>query len=760
LIRADPRLPAAAVLAGAVVALSLGPLPARAQPLEKLTVERIHALPPLGGSLPKDLAWTPDAKRVTWLRGDGPGADLWALEAATGRASVLVEGTRLLTPAPPGTSARPLPLEGYVWSPTGEALLVAQFGDIFVVDVRRMGVRALVRTAEEEELPAFSPDGRLVAFVRRNDLYVVDVASGRETRLTRSGSDTVLNGRLDWVYEEELASRSPRAFAWSPDSRKIAYLQLDQARVPTFPIVDFLPVHNTTAFQRYPKAGDPNSIVRIGVLGLGRDEAPGPERLLSFTPDDLYVLPDLAWSSDSKAVVFQQLNREQNELLLRSLAVPEDPRALLGDPRTILVERSDTWVNASAPPRFLKDARRFVWVSEKSGFAHLHLCDLAGACRPVTQGPWVVDAQASFATPAGLLFVDERTGFVYFTGTEKDPRERHLYRTRLDGTGRARLTREDGTHKVLLSPDARFYVDTFSDALTPPKVFLSSVDGLRRWPIEDNASPEVLKYERGQLEWVDLLAKDGTVLHASLLKPRDFDPRRRYPVLVSVYGGPHAQVVRNEWGHTSDFEHLLASRGFLVFSLDNRGSAYRGHAFEAPIFRDMGRVELEDQLLGVAYLASLPFVDPARIGIWGWSYGGYMTLYALTRAPRTFKAGVAGAPVTDWKLYDSIYTERYMGTPRSNPSGYETSSPLAKAAALEAELLIVHGTADDNVHVANTVAFADALVKAGRPHALNLHPGEKHGFSAKESKIARDRAILRHFETHLLGPKAQAAAAR
>jgi dipeptidyl-peptidase-4 len=251
------------------------------------------------------------------------------------------------------------------------------------------------------------------------------------------------------------------------------------------------------------------------------------------------------------------------------------------------------------------------------------------------------------------------------------------------------------------------------------------------------------------LEWVDLRAKDGTLLHASLLKPASFDPARRYPAIVSVYGGPHAQSVRNDWGHVSTFEHLLASRGFLVFSLDNRGTSNRGHAFEAPVFRDLGRVELEDQLAGVAHLKSLPFVDSERLGIWGWSYGGYMTLYALTKAPGVFRAGVAGAPVTDWTLYDSIYTERYMGTPSSNPKGYEASSPLQAAAALQGGLLILHGTADDNVHVANTLAFASALVRAGKPHALNLHPRQLHAFKDKADRVARDRAVLRHFETHL-----------
>jgi dipeptidyl-peptidase-4 len=360
-----------------------------------------------------------------------------------------------------------------------------------------------------------------------------------------------------------------------------------------------------------------------------------------------------------------------------------------------------------------------------------------------------VDAAQSLAGRGAGLTIDEPTGSLYFTSTEKDPRERHLYRTRLDGTGLVRLTREDGTHRTIVSPDGRFYADTWSDARTPPRVFVASQDGKKRFSVDDNAAAPILGFERGTIEWVQVRAKDGTTLYGSLLRPADFDPARKYPVVVSVYGGPEVQVVTNAWGHASPFEELLASHGFLVWSLDNRGAAGRGQAFEEAVFHDLGRLELEDQLEGVEYLRSLPYVDASRIGISGWSYGGYMTLYAVTHAPKVFAAAVAGAPVTDWKFYDSIYTERYMGTPEANPKGYETSSPLAKAADLEADLLIIHGTADDNVHLANTIAFAAALVKANRPYALDVHARQMHGFAAREDRVERDTAILAHFERTL-----------
>jgi dipeptidyl-peptidase-4 len=730
----------------ALVGLALVPPFLAAAPLEKLTVERINAEPSLSGALPTAFQWHPDGKRVTFQRRAGDTASLFALDVTRGSESKLLDGAALKAP---GEKPIPLPLTEAAWLPGGKALLVPAHDDVFVVDAQTGVVRALVRTPEKEAYAEASPDGRRVAFVRGSDLYIVEVESGRETRLTRTGSETVLNGKLDWVYEEELGSRSGQAFAWSPDSRAIAYLQLDQARVPTFPIVDFLPVRNEVEWQRYPKAGAPNAIPRLGVVGLDKDGRPGPERLLSFEPDDVYVLPQLAWTPDSRAVAFQHLNRAQGELELRLLPVPAAPRDALGAPRTVLRERSEAWVNTFGAPRFLKDGRRFLWVSERDGFAHVYLCDLASSCRAVTQGPWMVDGRVSFAGSGPGFVLDERSGFLYFTATEKDPRERHLYRTRLDGTGRTRLTREDGTHRVVVAPDGRYYADTWSDVHTPPRAWVASQDGTRRFTLEANAEPEILRYERGSLEWVELAAADGQKLYGSLLKPADLDPARKYPVILSVYGGPHSQTVANAWEHVSPRDSLLASRGFLVFKLDNRGMAARGTAFEFPVRHDLGRIELQDQLVGVEHLKSLPYVDAARIGITGWSYGGYMTLYALVNAPSVFKAGVAGAPVTDWKHYDTIYTERYMGTPAGNPKGYESSSPLQKAAALQDELLLIHGASDDNVHLANTMAFVAALVKAGKPYSLRVHPRQLHGFRPKEDRVARDRALVEFFERTL-----------
>jgi dipeptidyl-peptidase-4 len=720
------------------LALLAGPLSGQPAELERLTLQAIHSRPSPTGAPATDIVWHPKGKRLTYLRKESPEtpADLWSLEVAKRRSSKLVPGLGSLLP-PPNPGRRPR----YQWSPRGKSIAFLHEGDVTLVDTGSGRRRKLTRTPEPEEFPEFSPDGKRIAFVRENDLYFVEVASGRETRLTKSGSDTVLNGRLDWAYWEELGSRHGKAFAWAPNSRAIAYLQLDQASVPEFPIVDFLPARNTVDLQRYPRPGDPISRVRLGVIGLEKGRRPGPERLLSIEPADSYVVPGLSWTRNSRTLAFRQLNRAQNRLELRFLPVPKSVREPLGAPLTVLVEEDAAWVNALDPPHFLKRRGEFLWRSERDGFAHIYRCDETGRRRAVTRGRWTVER---------LVAVDERRGFVYFTATEKHPRERHLYRARLDGTGFARLTRTGGTHRASLSSRGDFWVDSWSNVDTPTAVSVVSVDGKHRYALEPNAAPTLSGYELGTTEWVDLEAADGTQLHARLMKPRDFDPTRRYPVVVYVYGGPHGQTVTDAWRRRSLFEHLLVSRGFLLWSLDNRGTAGRGHAFERPVYRDLGRVELEDQLVGIEYLRALPYVDAERMGIWGWSYGGYMTLYAITRVPQLFKAAVAGAPVTDWRFYDAIYTERYMGSPSDNAEGYDRSAPLTRAGDVETELLLIHGAADDNVHLANTMAFVHALNGAGRPHSLVVHPGQKHGFRERTERIARDAAILRHFENHLL----------
>ncbi len=733
-----------------ILVLSLPLAALRAAPLsaekKKLTLEDLTADPPLAGRSVSGLAWLTDSKRFSYLVRKGSGEDavsqLVLEEGATGKKTMVVSGDSLLVLAgskeakgasdlehQPGMPKRD-PLEGYRWSPDGQTLLLSLQNDLWIYRMAEGRLQRLTQGEEPEEFPTFSPDGKRVAFVRKNDLYAVELASKKETRLTTDGTEHVLNGKLDWVYEEELAGRTGRSYEWAPDGSAIAYLRLDQNRVDAYPLVDFLPVPAKVTWQRYPKSGTANAVPSFHVVGVDA-VARGEVRF----DGDVYVVPAFSWTADSKSVCYRILNRAQSRQEVR-LFTPSE-----GTSRTLFVEEDPYWVNVVEPPRFLKDGR-YLWKSERDGFAHLYVGSVsasAGPPRAITRGAWVVDR---------VIGVDEKKGSVFFTATEEHVRRRPIYRVGLDGAGFAKLTTPKGTHSGELAPDGRYLLDTFSSLSQPPVLSLLDASG-RAIRFVDRPENRLAEYELAATEEVEVAADDGARLLARLVKPSDFDPAKKYPVIVYVYGGPHAQVVRDAWGATQLLDHFFASKGYLIWSLDNRGSWGQGHAWEAAIFQETGKRELADQLAGVRYLKSLPYVDPGRIGIWGWSYGGYMTLYSLTNAPDVWKCGVAGAPVTHWKFYDTIYTERYMRTPKENPKGYDASAPLTKAKDLKAKLLLIHGTADDNVHMQNTMAFVDALAKAGRPYELQVQPGQKHGFRGPASLNFRNAAIAKFFEENL-----------
>lgn len=735
-------------------ALLLTAAPAGAQG-RKLTVSDLTAEPPVGGHPAAGLVWRPRSSEFSYLvqKGgeDGP-TELWLEPAARsaktkdGGKRLLVSTTTLLVPEEPGKddlapgSGRPpsrpprhLPLEGYQWSPDGQALLLSGEHDVWLYRLPSGPLDRLTKSAETEEVPTFSPDGTRVAFVRLNDLYALELATRKETRLTSDGSEAVSNGRLDWVYEEELASRTHRSYEWSPDGRSLAYLRLDDGPVPKAPIVDYVSLPAAVAWQRYPLPGTANPMASLRIVSTD-----GQETSRYDAENDSYIVPGFAWTADSRAVGFRSLTRAQNHVDLRLL----EPS---GSTRVLLYEDDPAWINVLDPPRFLADGR-FIWKSERSGFAHLYVGSIAGGdLKPITHGDWMVDHFGG---------VDSK-GLVYFSSTEDGPRSRGIHRVRLDGKGLARLTTGGGTHVPEVSADGRFVLDTSSTFSSPASISVldaGRVDpqkGAKLLHVAFTPENRLDEFAMGVSEDVEVTADDGVKLVARLLKPRGFDPAKKYPVVVYVYGGPHGQIVRDQWSANGLFDHLLAGRGFLVWALDNRGSWGRGHAWEAALNREMGKRELADQLAGVRYLKSLPYVDGARLGIWGGSYGGYLTLYALVNSPETWKAGVAAAPVTDWKFYDSVYTERYMKTPAENPKGYESSAPLSKAARLRAKLLLIHGTVDDNVHLQNTVAFVDALVKAGRPYELQLTPGQKHAYKGKTALASRYEAIVGFFERNL-----------
>ena len=732
-----PRASIAALLLAA--GLALPSVAADAPPAKTpLTLERIHAAEPLVETPPTGFRWH-DASRFTYLKreGTGPGAKavLFREDAATGEVERLLEAIPAEGTDKEG-KPRTLPLFGAEWNATGTALLVPAGNDLWLYELGGKAARRLTSDEAEEELPKLSPDGRSVAFVKGNDLWVVEVATGRATRLTTDGSPTVLNGKLDWVYEEELSGRNRgRAFEWAPDSTAIAFLRLDVSRVPEYPLVDFLPANGKLTTQRYPKPGDPNAAPSVKVVSWGAAGSALSSVAIGFDGETTLLGPGLSWTPDSSAVAFTKMNRTQTQIEAFLL-----PRAGSSVPRSLLREATVSWINSHEPPLFLGDGSGFLWLSERSGFLHLWRYRMDGTLvGPVTSGAWEITDDPK---------VDAKAGAVFFTSTNPDPRERHLWRVGLDGKGLARLTSERGTHAALPSPGGAYVLDTWSNADTPPRVVLRRADGT---PIRSVFVPKssLGEYALASTELGSFQGADGTTFYTRLVRPADFDPARKYPVVVYVYGGPHAQVAGDRWGTTSLLDHVMAGRGFLVWAMDGRGSGGRGVAFESAILKRLGEVELADQLEGVAQLKKLPFVDGTRLGLSGWSYGGTLTLVAATRAPELFKAAVAGAPVTHWKYYDSIYTERYMKLPKENPEAYESTAPLTHAARLGPKLLLLHGTADDNVHMQNSIAFADALNKARKEFVFVPFAGMKHGPRDPATRHAVNQRILSFFEQNL-----------
>jgi dipeptidyl-peptidase 4 len=702
---------------------------------KRLTVELVSTPGAIVSPGIARVQWRPGADEISYIRPEGsrgsPAPALYIYDVASGHERVLFQ--------PSGETAD-FTLSSYQWSPKGDLILFARDNDLWIYDVRSGHTRRLTHDREEEEVPAFSPTGERVAFVKKNDLYTVELASDRVTRLTHDGSATVYNGILDWVYQEELAYRSAgRAYEWSPDGKLIAYLRLDDGLVPQYPITSYLSTHVGLTEQRFPQAGDPNPRPSLHVVKSGEEQQPGWNFPLPANVE--YLSPSFTWTPDSQAVSILTLNRHENELNVHEW------EPMKGNDRVVVTEKDPFWINSLDAPHFLNDGRRFLWLSERDGWLHLYLFAQDGKLlRKLTSGDWMIDHPIFSDVP--MFQVDESSGWVYFPSTDPDPRERQLWRVRLEGGAPERVTRETGSHALNLSPDGHYLIDTFSDILTPTETRLLTPDGTLV-AILDKPENHLSDYALAKTELLEVKGRDGATLYARLLKPHDFDPGRKYPVVVFIYGGPHEQLVKHEWHSYSLVDHLFAQEGFLVWTLDNRGSWGRGHKWESSIFEHLGQHELEDQLAGIDYLKSLPYVDASRIGIRGWSYGGYMTLYALTHAPDVFKCGAAGGPVTDWKFYDSIYTERYMRKPEENPEGYKDASPLQAAANLRGKVLLIHGADDDNVHMQNTFNFIDALIMAGHPFELYIQPGQKHGFNGQAVITYLNGRLLDFFKRNL-----------
>jgi len=664
---------------------------------------------------------------------------LLKVDAVSGKAEPFYDAARMQAAfaALPGMSkddARDLANQTfYLLNPNETAVLINFANDLFYYEFGSDRAIRLTSNPEEEVGEAFSPDGRMVSFVRGGNLYVEDLGMQRRERaLTRDGSDKILNGRLDWVFQEELYGRGNfGAYWWSPDSTKIVFLRLDETPVPEFPVVDHIPLDQAVESTPYPKAGDPNPIVKLGIANAAGGEILWV-KTARYRPDDL-LITRVGWFPDSKHVWFAAQDREQtfldfNELQINGLWI------------TLFHEQTKTWVETiDEGLRWLKDGS-FLWLSDRSGWRHIYqvmpkiwtASPVMPVTKQITNGDWDVRS---------IDGVDEEKGIIYFSASEHSFIANHEYAINLDGSGMTRITTTEGSHRVSFNASGSRFVDFRSDVNTPIQVGLFQGGKFVR-AIDENKVDALSQYKLGKPEFLNVKTRDGFTMEAMMIKPPDFDPRKKYPVMSYTYSGPQAPQVRNQWGgSTYMFHQMLAQKGYIIWICDNRTASNKGVNSTWPLFHNFGVLELRDLEDGFSWLKQQPYVDAERIGLWGWSYGGFMTSYALTHS-QTFKIGIAGGTVADWRNYDSIYTERYMGTPQDNPDGYWKSSPVHYAKDMHGKLLLIHGAIDDNVHMSNTMQFLYELQKAGKPVQFMVYPKSRHGVT--------DPVLLKHLRQMML----------
>jgi dipeptidyl-peptidase-4 len=680
-----------------------------------------------GGPAPA-LDWI-DGDRYAWARpsGEGRGAIDWmSVAAATGVVEPLFDSAKAeaALSALPGVGAdearRQVHSRDLIFNGAHSAAILTIADDLYAVNFSDSRATRLTSSPGEEQEPTFSPDGSKVAFVRNHNLFVVDVRASRETALTSDGAAKILNGEMDWVYEEEIYGRgTKRGYWWSPDSSRVAFLRIDDTPVSTYVTLDDINYDPKVETWQYPRAGDPNPSVKLGIARAGGGTTDWID-LSKYGPEYLVVRVDWA---PTGALIYEVENRTQSWLDLNSANVASSPISI----RTLLRETSSYWINSedTTLPTWLKDGS-FLWLSGRSGWSHAYHYAADGTLlNQVTTGRWELRT---------LHGVDSNT-WMYFSGTERSPIGSDIYRIRLDGTRLERLSKTPGTHDADFSRTFAYYIDTWSDISTPPQTRLHRNDGSEVRALRENRVTALAEYKLSTPEFLQVRTRDGFVMEAMMIKPPDFDPSRRYPVYQFTYGGPHAQQVRNAWNLQTMYHQLLAQRGVIVWVCDNRTASGKGVESTWPVFKNFGELELRDIEDGISWLKQQPYVDGSRIGIHGWSYGGFMTMYALTHST-SFTMGIAGGTVADWRNYDTVYTERYMGTPQQNADGYRSSSPRWAASNLHGSLLLIHGAIDDNVHISNTMQLVYELQKADKPFELMLYPKSRHGVT--------DPALVRH----------------
>lgn len=625
--------------------------------------------------------------------------------------------------------------------PNGKSVLYILAGDLFLVESETGNVQRLTKTSSAEESAAFSPNGEWISFIRDNDIYVIEKKSGLEKRLTKDATKTLLNGILSWVYWEEIYTHTNVPYEWSPDSTSIAYLQSDDSSVPISTFVNFKPITQGIVQQRYPKAGQPNPKVRLGIVEIASAATTWMDC------GNYEYLARFNWLPNSQTIAVQTMNRQQSELKL----LLADKKS--GKSRYLLEEKSTTWLNLHDSLYFLKNSNQFIWLSERDGYSHLYLYRLDGRLiRQLTMGNYRVlppdrTTQSKFG---GLVGVDEKKGLVYFTANKEALKERHLYRINLNGKDLKRISIGAGVHGTIFSPDMKYYLDIYSSASLPEEMTLFNADGTKRLTVTPAAKEILTQWNIVPPEFSTFKTTDGLELPIMMTKPLHFDQTKKYPAIIYVYGGPTAQQVVDNWSNRRVFwSNLLGREGYFNFVVEVRAGLGKNRAIETSVYKQAyGMQNVKDILDGVKWIKEKSYIDPNRIGIWGGSGGGCTTIYTMTHTD-VFKAGISLFPVSDWLYYDSIYTERFLNTPQENPEGYRDTSAVLSVHNLKGHLLIAHGTYDDNVHPQNTWAFINELIAKNIQFELMIYPWRKHGISDYPGRVHSYTLMLDFWKRNL-----------
>jgi len=598
-----------------------------------------------------------------------------------------------------------------------------------LLDVNTKQITALANNSPNLRNVKLSPDGKYVGFVRDHNIFIVDLSNGNEKAITNNGTDNILNGEFDWVYEEEFGLAD--AWRWSPDSKKIAFWQFDQTRVKEFHLVDEMYTYNKVFNLKYPKVGEQNAIVKIAVA----DIQSGKTNWMDIGSNDDIYIPRIFWTNSSSTLSLLRLNRHQNylEVIMSNSST--------GKSKIIITDEDPSWIDIN-DLIFLKSKDQIILTSEKSGYRHAYLYDYTGnLIRQLTDGKWEI---------SDLAGVDEKSDWLYFYGKKDSPLQQNIYRTNLFFTELSRISKYDGWHNAIFSPNFKYYIDYYSNAYTPTKTILNNADGVQIRLLDSGIIEALQKHNLVYPSFVKFHTTNDTELNGYFIKPKNFDPNKRYPVLVYGYGGPGSQMVVDRWGGERTFWHqYLTEQGYIIFCMDNRGTGGRGKAFKNLSYLDLSKWSVHDQIEGAKYLRTLPFVNPNRIGFWGWSGGGYLTIAMLTRAADYFKTGVAVAPVTDFKFYDAIWTERYMGLANENIEGYKNANLINTAGGLKGKLMIIHGSGDDNVHYQNTLQFINKCIELNKPVDMFIYPNRAHSISGGNTRLHLFTKITDYFLRNL-----------